>query len=469
MVDKGVPVVSAGIGAGAGDIPQTRTSSGVRSTEEMDIAINDLNSKFASMSTVIEEIRSAIVGGGNHPNREGDERGIHRSRTKCKGFNDNHERNQPLKQVWRHDYMMSSDENEGEETMDEYNRGLWLVRMLILVGKRTVADYTGEFLRLQARCNLREIDEQSTARRKGWLPKPELVLGVQTWRVRVIMGVNPTQFNLPFLVLLKQPQVIKLVEVEGTRIKKVKRLIQTLKLDQWVPSASGVVNRGIEEDELEYAEPLDGEAEQVAYVIQRTLRSPKVSDSSQRNKIFQTKCLVKEKIVSIIIDGGSCENLVSKALVKAFKLPTEPHPNPYQIGWIKKGLTLKVTKICKVTLAIGKHYNELVTCDVVDMEACHVLLGRPWQHDVDATHQGKSNMYLFKWSGKTIAMLPLGVVSPKKALESKTLVTLVASPKQFQAERKEKRVSYALVVKGVEDFMENAIPAVVKPLLVEIG
>nr|GEV61298.1 transposon Ty3-I Gag-Pol polyprotein [Tanacetum cinerariifolium] len=25
--------------------------------------------------------------------------------------------------------------------------------------------------------------------------------------------------------------------------------------------------------------------------------------------------------------------------------------------------------------------------DVVDMEACHVLLGRPWQHDMDATHQ----------------------------------------------------------------------------------
>ncbi|GJZ12993.1 transposon ty3-I gag-pol polyprotein [Tanacetum coccineum] len=31
-------------------------------------------------------------------------------------------------------------------------------------GKRTVADYTGEFLRLQARCNLKEINEQSTAR-----------------------------------------------------------------------------------------------------------------------------------------------------------------------------------------------------------------------------------------------------------------------------------------------------------------
>ncbi|GJS46474.1 hypothetical protein Tco_0596595 [Tanacetum coccineum] len=194
------------------------------------------------------------------------------------------------------------------------------------------------------------------------------------------------------------------------------------------------------EDELEYFEPLDKEAEQVTYVVKRIFCSPKVSDSSQRNKIFHTKCLIKEKIYSIIIGGGSCENLVSKALVKDFKLPTEPRPSPYQIGWIKKGPTLKVTEICKVLLAIGKHYNELVTCDVVDKEECHVLLERPWQHDVDSTHQ-----------------------------QRKTLVTLVASPKQFQAERKEKRVSYALVVKGVEDFMENAIPAVVKPLLVEIA
>ncbi|GJX38769.1 hypothetical protein Tco_0252072 [Tanacetum coccineum] len=203
-----------------------------------------------------------------------------------------------------------------------------------------------------------------------------------------------------------------------------------------------VVNVFQEEVELEYPKPLDKEEKQVTYVVQRTLYLPKVSDSSQRNKIFQTKCLVKEKICSIIIDGESCENLVSMALVKAFKLPTKPHPNPYQIGWIKKGPALKVTDICKVPLAIGKHYNELVTCDVVDMEAYHVLLGRPWQHDVDSTHQ---------------------------ELENKTLATLVASPKDFEAKRKEMRVSHALVMKGVNDVMENAISAVVKPLLAEFG
>ena len=53
-------------------------------------------------------------------------------------------------------------------------------------------------------------------------------------------------------------------------------------------------------------------------------------------------------------------NLEYKALVKAFKLPIEPYPNPFQIGQIKKGLAIKVTEICKIPLAIGKHYIELV-------------------------------------------------------------------------------------------------------------
>nr|GEW46154.1 hypothetical protein [Tanacetum cinerariifolium] len=127
-----------------------------------------------------------------------------------------------------------------------------------------------------------------------------------------------------------------------------------------------------------------------AFTIENS-RTSSFNDASQINKIFQTKCLVKEKICYMIIDGGSCENLVSKALVKAIKLPTKPHPSPYHIGRIKKGLALKVTEICKVPLAIEKYYNELVTCDIVDMEACHVLLGRPWQCDVDSLISDQSS------------------------------------------------------------------------------
>lgn len=43
--------------------PKTRNVGGVRSTEDMDCTINHLASKFASMSTILEEIRSMIGGG----------------------------------------------------------------------------------------------------------------------------------------------------------------------------------------------------------------------------------------------------------------------------------------------------------------------------------------------------------------------------------------------------------------------
>ncbi|GJS30503.1 hypothetical protein Tco_0491123 [Tanacetum coccineum] len=159
----------------------------------------------------------------------------------------------------------------------------------------------------------------------------------------------------------------------------------------------------------------------------RDWSSPKTLPEDRNNKVanaFQEEDELEEKICFIIIDGGGCKNLMSMALVKDFKLPIEPHHSHYQIGWIKKGPTLKVTEICKVPLDIEKHYNELVTCNVVDIEASHTKL------------------------------------------ENKTLVTLVASPKEFQTKRKKTGVSYALVVK---DVTENAIPVVIKPLLAEFG
>ena len=46
---------------------------------------------------------------------------------------------------------------------------------------------------------------------------------------------------------------------------------------------------------------------------------------------------------------------------------------------------------CNLPLSLVKHYLSNVLSDVVDMDASHVLLGRPWQFDVDTTHKGKEN------------------------------------------------------------------------------
>jgi hypothetical protein len=57
-------------------------------------------------------------------------------------------------------------------------------------------------------------------------------------------------------------------------------------------------------------------------------------------------------------------------------LNIKKYPKPYTIGSIKKGTKIIVTERCKVSFSIGKYKYE-VYCDVVDMNTCNLLFGRP--------------------------------------------------------------------------------------------
>ena len=130
------------------------------------------------------------------------------------------------------------------------------------------------------------------------------------------------------------------------------------------------------------------------------------AEQNQRHTLFQTKCVIKERSCRLIIDGGSCNNLASSDMVEKLSLTTKPHPHPYHIRWLNNSGKVKVTKLLQINFAIGS-YHDVVECDVVPMEACHILLGRPWQFDTDCRHHGRSNQYSLIHCDKKLVLLPM--------------------------------------------------------------
>ena len=107
-----------------------------------------------------------------------------------------------------------------------------------------------------------------------------------------------------------------------------------------------------------------------------------------------------------MIDGGSYENIILAEAVQKLGLETVKHPKPYKLAWLKKEGEVTVSKCVLVSFSIWEKYKHDVWCDVIVMDACHLLLGRPWQFDRDVTHNGKTNTYSFMFKGVKIVLVP---------------------------------------------------------------
>jgi len=86
---------------------------------------------------------------------------------------------------------------------------------------------------------------------------------------------------------------------------------------------------------------------------------------------------------------------------------------PYKLQWLSKDREIMVNKQVLITFAIGKYKDE-VLCDVVPMEATHILLGRPCQYDRQVLHDGLTNKMSFNFQGHKVILKPL---SPKEVHE----------------------------------------------------
>jgi hypothetical protein len=168
-----------------------------------------------------------------------------------------------------------------------------------------------------------------------------------------------------------------------------------------------------------------------------------VEDLVQRTKLFITACKTKDRVCKVIVDSGSMDNIVSTEMVEKLELQTTDHPSPYRVSWLKKGHQVSVTKQCLVEFKIGE-YNDKVIYDVIPMDVCHLLLGRPWQYDKNVVRDRRMNTYTLERNGRTYRFLPIKDKEVKLEVNN---TILLMSGKELLTEVKKKEDPQFFVVR----------------------
>jgi hypothetical protein len=189
----------------------------------------------------------------------------------------------------------------------------------------------------------------------------------------------------------------------------------------------------------------EGAEDGASLMLRKVLLKPEaeVEKSVQRNNLFRTTCKTKDKVCKVIIDSGSTDNLVSTEMVEKLELNTTAHPKPYKVSWLQKGHQVMITKQCPVEMKIGGYKDEIM-CDIIPMDVCHILLGRPWQFDINVIHDGRKNTYTLENNGRTHMLLPM---EEKKVKEEANTSILLMSGKELLKEVKEEQEMQFVVVR----------------------
>lgn len=119
---------------------------------------------------------------------------------------------------------------------------------------------------------------------------------------------------------------------------------------------------------------------------------------------------------------------------------------------------------CRVPISIGKHYKEEVLCDVLDMDVCHILLGRPWQFDNDVTYRGRDNVMLFTWGTHKIAMAPVLHFDNNTGGRKTNFLVMTYNDKELVETVKETNCFCPVVVKGLLSTVKEEAPIPVEVL-----
>nr|GEX17294.1 hypothetical protein [Tanacetum cinerariifolium] len=179
------------------------------------------------------------------------------------------------------------------------------------------------------------------------------------------------------------------------------------------------------DEEPEYEEEYVSRDVGVNLLVRRSCLTPKANgDDWLKHNINQSTCTILGKVYTFVCDSGSCDNLIAEEAVQKLGLKTKNHPKLYKLQWLRKGGEVTVFKRVHVPFSIGTTDKDNVWYDVVPMDACYLLLGRPWEYDRAITHNGRTNTYSFLFRGVKITLMPN---KPKEVVNKPTGTLLTLS------------------------------------------
>jgi len=239
----------------------------------------------------------------------------------------------------------------------------------------SVEEYTRDFEKLMMKCDIQEKEEQTIARYLGGLNTDiaHLVQLQQYWSldevIRLAIRVekqlpkktsyqpfsstrNYSHHNKP---PSQEPSSSSKLPQKTTK-ENISKTPICFKCQGFVHIASdcpnrktitiikGEIHEASEEEDIhealkqeEMGEPIYDKESVLAdcgesLVVRRSLHTTTVKEEPWlRHNIFHTRCTSQGKVCDVIIDSGSCENVVSNYMVEKLELPTKDHPHPYKL------------------------------------------------------------------------------------------------------------------------------------------
>lgn len=199
-----------------------------------------------------------------------------------------------------------------------------------------------------------------------------------------------------------------------------------------------------DDDEAENSEDLIADTDPLL-MLRRSCLAPRCENNlTQRNNLFHSRCTIGGKVCKLIIDSGSCENVVAEEAVKKLGLTDETHHVPYKLTWLQQESEICVSRRALINFSIGDAYRDQIYYDVVPMDVCYLLLGSPWEFDRKVQHDGFLNTYSFKFNNRSFKLQPSPPPPPKLEPPASPILLLQRTP--FEKAMREEGTVFVLMI-----------------------